>query len=122
MFDMVNIFEVFLPQLLRYPNAADPLNGEAAALLMRDQKGYDAKVRGEHTAALPLPPPPRSRCTAERRELTLLTVARRVRAEVCELGRVERLGRRRQRQLGLGRASSFPSITPSASSHAVERS
>ncbi|GAA5857768.1 hypothetical protein JCM3775_004327 [Rhodotorula graminis] len=45
MFDMVNIFEVFLPQLLRYPNAADPLNGEAAALLMRDQKGYDAKVR-----------------------------------------------------------------------------
>ncbi|KAH9884998.1 ubiquitin-conjugating enzyme/RWD-like protein [Xylariomycetidae sp. FL2044] len=45
MFDMINIFEVFLPQLLRYPNAADPLNGEAAALLMRDQKGYDAKVK-----------------------------------------------------------------------------
>jgi len=47
MFDMINIFEVFLPQLLRYPNAADPLNGEAAALLMRDQKSYDAKVKGE---------------------------------------------------------------------------
>ncbi|PRQ75707.1 Ubiquitin-conjugating enzyme/RWD-like protein [Rhodotorula toruloides] len=45
MFDMINIFEVFLPQLLRYPNAADPLNGEAAALLMRDQKAYDAKVK-----------------------------------------------------------------------------
>ncbi|GAA5968503.1 hypothetical protein JCM8115_004197 [Rhodotorula mucilaginosa] len=45
MFDMVNIFEVFLPQLLRYPNAADPLNGEAAALLMRDPKAYDAKVK-----------------------------------------------------------------------------
>ncbi|GAA5821533.1 hypothetical protein JCM11251_000895 [Rhodosporidiobolus azoricus] len=45
MFDMMNIFEVFLPQLLRYPNAADPLNGEAAALLMRDPKGYDAKVK-----------------------------------------------------------------------------
>ncbi|BGP19337.1 hypothetical protein JCM10213_006176 [Rhodosporidiobolus nylandii] len=45
MFDMINIFEVFLPQLLRYPNAADPLNGEAAALLMRDPKGYDAKVK-----------------------------------------------------------------------------
>lgn len=54
MFDMVNIFEVFLPQLLRYPNAADPLNGEAAALLMRDQKGYDAKVRGESDALLVL--------------------------------------------------------------------
>ncbi|KAM0751066.1 hypothetical protein T439DRAFT_325224 [Meredithblackwellia eburnea MCA 4105] len=45
MFDMINIFEVFLPQLLRYPNAADPLNGEAAALLMRDQKSYDIKVK-----------------------------------------------------------------------------
>ncbi|KAI9755854.1 MAG: Ubiquitin-conjugating enzyme E2 8 [Lichina confinis] len=45
MFDMINIFEVFLPQLLRYPNAADPLNGEAAALLMRDPRGYDNKVK-----------------------------------------------------------------------------
>ena len=66
MFDMVNIFEVFLPQLLRYPNAADPLNGEAAALLMRDPKAYDAKVKGEffraHFSSLELsvpdPPPP----------------------------------------------------------------
>ena len=47
MYDMVNIFEVFLPQLLRYPNPTDPLNGEAAALMMRDQKSYDAKVKGE---------------------------------------------------------------------------
>ncbi|PWN99289.1 hypothetical protein FA09DRAFT_295448, partial [Tilletiopsis washingtonensis] len=45
MFDMVNIFEVFLPQLLRYPNPTDPLNGEAAALLMREPKTYDAKVK-----------------------------------------------------------------------------
>ncbi|KAI0081817.1 hypothetical protein K474DRAFT_1671699 [Panus rudis PR-1116 ss-1] len=45
MFDMINIFEVFLPQLLRYPNPSDPLNGEAAALLMRHPKDYDAKVR-----------------------------------------------------------------------------
>ena len=49
MFDMINIFEVFLPQLLRYPNPTDPLNGEAAALLMRDAKGYDAKVKGACT-------------------------------------------------------------------------
>merc|ERR1711964_650576 len=41
----VNIFEVFLPQLLRYPNPTDPLNGEAAALLMREPKSYDAKVK-----------------------------------------------------------------------------
>ena len=47
MFDMINIFEVFLPQLLRYPNPTDPLNGEAAALLMREPKSYDAKVKGQ---------------------------------------------------------------------------
>jgi ubiquitin-conjugating enzyme E2 H len=41
---LINIFEVFLPQLLRYPNPADPLNGEAAALLMRDPLGYAKKV------------------------------------------------------------------------------
>ena len=46
MYDMVNIFEVFLPQLLRYPNPTDPLNGEAAALMMREPKGYEAKVKG----------------------------------------------------------------------------
>lgn len=46
MYDMINIFEVFLPQLLRYPNPTDPLNGEAAALLMRDPKTYDLKVKG----------------------------------------------------------------------------
>lgn len=45
MFDMINIFEVFLPQLLRYPNPTDPLNGEAAALLMREPKSYEAKVK-----------------------------------------------------------------------------
>jgi ubiquitin-conjugating enzyme E2 H len=42
---MINIFGVFLPQLLRYPNPTDPLNGEAAALLMREPAAYDAKVK-----------------------------------------------------------------------------
>lgn len=45
--DMINIFEVFLPQLLRYPNPTDPLNGEAAALLMREPAKYEAKVKGK---------------------------------------------------------------------------
>ena len=45
--DMINIFEVFLPQLLRYPNPSDPLNGEAAALLMRHPKEYEQRVKGE---------------------------------------------------------------------------
>lgn len=47
---MINIFEVFIPQLLRYPNPTDPLNGEAAALLMREPKSYDAKVKGMFTS------------------------------------------------------------------------
>ncbi|GHJ89426.1 hypothetical protein NliqN6_5828 [Naganishia liquefaciens] len=47
MYELINIFESFLPQLLRYPNAADPLNGEAAALFMRSPDEYARKVR-EH--------------------------------------------------------------------------
>ncbi|WVZ17186.1 hypothetical protein V8G54_010168 [Vigna mungo] len=43
--DLVNVFEVFLPQLLLYPNPSDPLNGEAAALLMRDRASYEQKVK-----------------------------------------------------------------------------
>jgi len=49
MFDMMNIFETFLPQLLRYPNPTDPLNGEAAALLMREPTSYEVKVK-EHVS------------------------------------------------------------------------
>lgn len=45
MFDLVNVFEVFLPQLLLYPNPTDPLNGEAAALMMRDRQVYEQKVK-----------------------------------------------------------------------------
>ncbi|OEL16500.1 Ubiquitin-conjugating enzyme E2 5 [Dichanthelium oligosanthes] len=43
--DLVNVFEVFLPQLLLYPNPSDPLNGEAAALMMRDRPAYEQKVK-----------------------------------------------------------------------------
>jgi len=45
MFDLVNIFEVFLPQLLLYPNPTDPLNGEAAALALKEPERYKAKIR-----------------------------------------------------------------------------
>lgn len=44
--DLVNVFEVFLPQLLLYPNPSDPLNGEAAALMMRDRASYEQRVKG----------------------------------------------------------------------------
>lgn len=43
---MVNIFEVFLPQLLRYPNVQDPLNADAAHLMQREPAAYEAKVKG----------------------------------------------------------------------------
>ena len=42
---MVNIFDVFLPQLLLYPNPTDPLNGEAATLLLKDSEKYKEKVK-----------------------------------------------------------------------------
>lgn len=45
--DLINVFEVFLPQLLLYPNPSDPLNGDAASLMMKDKKQYDEKVKGE---------------------------------------------------------------------------
>jgi hypothetical protein len=51
---MINIFEVFLPQLLRYPNPSDPLNGEAAALLMRHPKEYEQRVKGTGFVTLAL--------------------------------------------------------------------
>lgn len=45
MFDMLNIFESFLPQLLRYPNAADPLNTEASSLMLRDKQVYEKRIK-----------------------------------------------------------------------------
>ncbi|XP_031092628.1 ubiquitin-conjugating enzyme E2-23 kDa-like isoform X2 [Ipomoea triloba] len=45
MFDLINIFEVFLPQLLLYPNPSDPLNGDAASLMMKDKNQYDQRVK-----------------------------------------------------------------------------
>ena len=42
---MVNIFDTFLPQLLSYPNPADPLNPEAAQLLNRSAEQFNERVK-----------------------------------------------------------------------------
>jgi len=47
MYDLVNIFSVFLPQLLLYPNPADPLNPAAASMMFKEPEAYKQRVR-EH--------------------------------------------------------------------------
>ena len=45
MYELVNVFDILLPQLLQYPNPKDPLNSEAAHLLNSDVDRYNARVR-----------------------------------------------------------------------------
>ena len=45
MYRLLNIFDVFLPQLLLYPNETDPLNPEAAQDIINDKERYNNKVK-----------------------------------------------------------------------------
>jgi len=45
MYRLLNIFDVFLPQLLLYPNETDPLNPEAAQDIINNKERYNNKVK-----------------------------------------------------------------------------
>ena len=44
MFELQHIFDVFLPQLLLYPNPKDPLNGKAAKMMLEEPEQYKSIV------------------------------------------------------------------------------
>lgn len=99
---MINIFEAFLPHLLRYPNPSDPLNGEAAALMLRDPKGYESKVRGTwrrfqilNSLICPFP-----ECLVSKVTYTQARVCPTIREQRCGRGGGRRERGRRRYELG----------------------
>ena len=44
MYNLMNIVDIFIPQLLTYPNPSDPLNIEAAQLMENDIEDFKKKV------------------------------------------------------------------------------
>lgn len=44
-YDLLNIVDILLPQLLSYPNASDPLNCEARSMYLNNREKYNEIVR-----------------------------------------------------------------------------
>lgn len=44
-YDLLNIVDILLPQLLSYPNPSDPLNCEAGAMYLNNRDRYNEVVR-----------------------------------------------------------------------------
>ncbi|KAH9385667.1 ubiquitin-conjugating enzyme E2 H [Nematocida major] len=55
LYDVLNIVETFLPQLLAYPNPDDPLNIEAGRMFRENRKEYEKKV-AEYVGMYAKPP------------------------------------------------------------------
>ncbi|KAI5180696.1 ubiquitin-conjugating enzyme E2 H [Nematocida sp. AWRm80] len=56
LYDVLNIIETFLPQLLAYPNADDPLNPEAGKLYINSKEAYEERVK-EYVKKYAIPVP-----------------------------------------------------------------
>lgn len=47
-YDLVNIYNIFIPQLLMYPNADDPLNSNAAFYYMNNKEKFKDFVKEKY--------------------------------------------------------------------------
>jgi ubiquitin-conjugating enzyme E2 H len=69
LYDVVNIVDAFLPQLLAYPNPNDPLNPEAGKLYLSNRDEYNRKV-AEYVGKYALPGEKKQEKQSSSEELT----------------------------------------------------